>query len=36
MLDLIILKKYEDLGISKNELISLNQMLKNPLLFEEK
>lgn len=30
MPDLTILKEYEDLGISKNELISLNQMLKIP------
>ena len=30
MPDLTILKEYEDLGILKNELISLNQMLKIP------
>jgi len=30
MSDLTILKEYEDLGISKNELILLNQMLKIP------
>jgi hypothetical protein len=30
MPDLTIMKEFEDLGISKNELISLNQMLKIP------